>query len=139
MAREHKYRGRRTNDGQWIYGFFCQWQSRSYICPDPNESGFHGGQIMRFEIDGWFLVDPTTVGESTGIKDKDGKEIIYEGDKVEFWISAPWDEQIPVKVKGEVCWESDGFWVRSYDGLSRLSDWDELEVIGSIHDKETPQ
>lgn len=65
MMREIKFRGLRTDGEGWVYGdLMCNW-----TVP----------QILSEEDGNEYLVIPESVGEFTGLHDKNGKEI-YEGD-----------------------------------------------------------
>lgn len=65
MNREILFRGKRIDNGEWVYGYL--WSSHTIGCESPCGN--------TDEI----VVDPSTVGQYTGKPDMDGKRA-YEGD-----------------------------------------------------------
>lgn len=118
------YRGKRTYNGEWVEGALIVWPDGTtwILVYNPTEDW-----MDRYEV------DPSTVGEFTGLYGKDGKRI-FEGDVVLF----PWDdghlhsftiiyESGEFLAKPET--ETRKVWAIRISGYAK-----NFEVIGNVHD-----
>lgn len=123
------FRGKRL-DGEWIEGALLTFNGRAFInnCPETHATL----SMVTCVIRGFVEVIPETVGQYTGLTDKNGTEI-YEGDIVKGKDNA----EKSIEIFGYVDFTNGSFVVVG-DVIThyRWIDY-EVEVIGNIHD--TPE
>lgn len=72
MTREIKFRGKRIDTGEWVYGYYYSECGNTYIIENRQKEDMAKRNIP-------FRVKADTIGQYTGLKDRDGKDV-WEGD-----------------------------------------------------------
>lgn len=128
-----KFRGKKPYTGNWVCGNLLRICGGSMIYfgsdtdtiePDIESSNPIAVELFKDEV---AVVLSDTVGQFTGLYDKNGTEI-YEGDII----------LCKGKYIYSVEWKSDGFFMISklYGGVTSITSFgpNQLEIIGNIHD-----
>ena len=133
------FRGKRKDNGKWVEGNFYESQiSGCYILENKllaTVGGRHSRATIRDKLIP-YEVDPETVSQYTGLKDKNGKRI-FEGDI----IRSRYDSfDLDYVVVGVVKWFRNGWAIQERDCMPYSFTEDGIlpytEVVDNIHDNQ---
>ena len=125
MKRDIKFRGKMVDGKWWIEGQLYYFDNKVWITDSKNIN------LNTHKNVAWFEVIPESVGQYTGLRDKDGKEI-YEGD-----ICSTYNIDEPSNLVDTVAFDDGSFVFQNDNKLSaelRGFKQDFIEVIGNIHE-----
>lgn len=142
--REILFRGKRKDIGEWVYGSLMQitYKEENNAIPFrmifEDKFSFVGGYAKSLSR---AVVDPETVGQYTGLKDKNGRRI-FEGDIVRHHNGSLYADSDNIEL-GKVYWDEKYCgWRRTSNGAFhhgcvdnyRISPDCIYEVVGNVHD-----
>lgn len=132
--------------GRWVEGYIVKHPSAIQIGNDYSLWYIHVPPVDPDDNGGVFNVLPSTVGQWTGLTDKNGKRV-FEGDTLKIakkadgfgvYFSPPIEYPVNVTVKWDMCawmWETLGdkkYYLSFPDAWCHY----ECEVIGTVFDEE---
>lgn len=120
------YHGKRRDTGEWVEGYLAGYD---LICTEEPQDVRHatGEYYDQIAYVGFVEVDPDTVGQFTGLPDKDGKRI-FEWDVVRY------GNKTGYVIYGNGCFCVQDSTTQNRPAIDLVMDQWDVTVIGTIHD-----
>ena len=123
MNDRYLYRAKRTDNGEWVEGYLYGIWERRYILWG-----------MTNDVPDMIEVDPSTICQCTGLRDKNGK-LIWENDIMVAHIDDVFPED---ETYTKVLWHNNGFCTNENHSIDiePIDEFDKIhfEVCGNIFD-----
>lgn len=113
INREIKFRGKRVDRNEWVYGYLLKADYGLAICEDLSKTSL-------------LYIDGETIGQYTGLKNKNGVEI-YEGDIIN---DVDYGIMICKYINGSFVWQNieNELYIKLFNYIPNM------EIIGNIYE-----
>ena len=135
MEDRYLYKAKRVDNGEWVEGFMVACDERIFIAQKPEcNTSMH--MLDGYWMGTYIEIDPSTLCQCTGLKDKDGK-LIWENDIVGYVdMYSTESGYAEMNCAGEVLWDKE---TMSFQVTNRLSveSYEVLQeclILGNIFD-----
>ena len=140
--REILFKAKRLDNGEWVEGNLilsndAEEDYKTIIIPNTDADMFVDGCVYQdLGFEKWYIVDPSTICQYTGLTDKNGNKI-WENDVIGYWDTYSTENGLAeADCIGKVFWDDETLSFQVTERLSAESYevMDECSVIGNIFD-----